>query len=97
MFRRLLGYLVAQMENKCSDCTLHVDQCICQDYPYEERVENLVRCERCNTYECYCGDSDFEDAISKLAVEICPDCNWSVKIAGNVKIQCVCKTTLSEY
>ena len=66
----------------CITASLH--HCICEDYPQFEQDKHFIRCERCHTYDCICGNSDFDDYIIN-AVEICPDCNWSVKMIGALK------------
>jgi hypothetical protein len=96
---RFLGYIL-QMENKCPKCYECEDRCICNNCNIceqyncictdDETVEDrLVRCARCNTYDCVCDDSDFEESLETN--EICPDCQWSLKIMDGIKLECACK------
>jgi len=79
-----------QMSLTCNECNEVNVRCICD---MEKPESQLVRCDRCETFECRCGDSDFEEAYERSIRDTCEECGWSMKMTKAYSIRCVCNTS----
>jgi hypothetical protein len=82
------------MSHTCNECNELNVQCTCD--MYEQPEPQLMRCDRCETFECRCGDSDFEDAYERSISDTCEECGWNTKMTKAYSLRCVC-ITLPQY